>query len=950
MASISRVFLGWNRPLVHSAAEYLARTFKVENGGVDLSRVTLIAPGGRFGRQIIEEIAISHGAVLGEFLTIERFVSRLIDSPQLPTDWLRKLAWVRAAAELSTEERESLWPASVQNSTVQLLAMAQAIDNAAKRLASDGVGFEDALAVVEEKDLPDIPRWRALNILKSAYLRQLAGFNSVDPWSHRARAAHDANSLHIGNVILVGLVEIPGLFRKFLERGTGNVTALIAAPDDRDHLFDHLGTADTRAWQKELLEIDDSAITVADGPTQQAQAAVVIAGGDAQPRKPDSVVIAVPDEEVLDALELLGRSLEQPTDGRIPLRLRSAAGSSASQTAPARMLRLVAEFLADPELPAFSRLLRHTDIEAFIRGAAIRRAGPLIQHTTDLLGFVDSYGTTYVHSTIDGTWLGGLRKEDPIRRTVLEAIYSGMTEMLAGLWRENRPASERPISAWMHMIVGLVRSVFGTPADERSVAAIEAIESIARSMQTGSIHGEHEPAISPDAAIRIILAELGRTQIPSPGDDNAVELLGWFEAVHDAADLLILTGMNEGCAPRDASADPLIPEALRQALGLATRQAALARDQCLLTQAMHMRPRVAVIAGRRRIDGSRLWPSRLLLAADDATVVRRLGWFLTEQMEPPPGPGMVPVLSNGGATSQAFSVRPVVEHDPLESVSVTSFKRYMRSPYEFYLHEVMKLREVPELAVELEATTFGDFLHRILDLFGQGPVAASTDEAEILAELERIARNVAEVDFGANPPTAVAVQYEQAMYRLKAFAKWQAERSRQGWSILLTEWVPKGGVLKTEHGDLRIRGRIDRIDYHAEKKQIALIDYKTGEGDGKNFKQMYRESSTSLFGPWSDLQLPLYRMLAQPIADEKDASITMGYVWIPKTGKVEFLEGAWTTGELDRGIEQAVDLAGRMLRGEWHTPGNAIPEDGPMAALLGVSIILPSGEDEGGDE
>jgi hypothetical protein len=202
-------------------------------------------------------------------------------------------------------------------------------------------------------------------------------------------------------------------------------------------------------------------------------------------RTPDSVVIAVPDDEVLDALELLGRSLEPPTGGRIPLRLRSAAGTSASQTAPARLLRLVSEFLSDPELPAFARLLRHTDIETFVRETAIRRAGPLVQHNTDLLGFLDSYGTTYVHSTIDGSWLGGLRKEDPIRRTVLEAIYAGVTEMLGGLWREHRPAPERPISAWMHMIVGLVRRVFGTPADLRSIAAIDGVESIARSMQAG---------------------------------------------------------------------------------------------------------------------------------------------------------------------------------------------------------------------------------------------------------------------------------------------------------------------------------------------------------------------------------------------------------------------------------------------------------------------------------
>lgn len=955
MASISQVFLGWNRPLVHTAAEYLAHHFKVENGGVDLSRVTLIAPGARLGRHIIDEIARAHGAVLGEFLTIDRFVCGLVDPPHVPTDWLRRLAWVRAASELSTEERQSLWPPGVQNSPVQLLAMAHAIDTAARRLAGDAVSFQDALETVQEKDLPDIPRWQALNLLQSGFQRQLTAINSIDPWSHRVTVGKNAHSLHIGRVILVGMVEIPGLLRTILERAHGSVTTLIAAPEDRSPLFDRLGTADTKAWHNQTLPIDDASITVADGPQQQAQAAIVLAGADPNsnphPRTPDSVVIAVPDEEVLDALELLGRSLEPPQDGRIPLRLRSLTGTSATQTSPARMLKLVSEFLSDPELPAFSKLLRHTDIETFIRAAARRRAGALIHHDTDLLGFLDSYGTEYVHASIDGTWLGRSVGRNAAGRAVLDAIYVGATELLDGLWSDNRPARERPISAWMHVIVGLVRRVFGTPAERRSLAAISAIESIARSLQAGTIFAEHEPRISPDAAIRIVLAELARTQIPHEPDASAVELLGWLDAVHDPAELLILTAMNEGCAPRDATADPLIPDSLRSALGLSTRQATLARDLCLLTQAMHMHPRVAIIAGRRRIDGSRLWPSRLLLASDDATVVRRLGWFLAEQLDPPPGPGMIPRLSSTAPASSAFSVMPVQEHAPLKSVSVTSFKRYMRSPYEFYLHDVLKLRDVPELALELEATRFGDFLHRILEIFGKGPVASSTDEAQIAAELERIARDVAEVDLGSSPPTAVAIQFEQAMYRLKTFAPWQAERARQGWSILLIEHEVKGGILKTPHGDLEVHGRIDRIDYNAKTNQIALIDYKSGESDGKNFKQMYREDSTSVFGPWSDLQLPLYRMLAKSIADEKGASITMGYVRMPKSGKVELLEGTWTPAQLDRGIEQAVDLAGRMLRGDWLTPGTASPDEGPIAALLGVSIILPAGDDdEGGDE
>lgn len=949
MARINRVFLGWDRPLVHTAAEHLARLFKVPGGGVDCSTVTLIAPGGRLGRQIVEEIARSHRAVLGEFLTIDRFVSRVCHSPRLAPDWIRRLAWVRAASALSTQERAALWPAAVQNSPVQLLSMAQAIDAAARRLAGDGVSFEDARGAVVEKDLPDAERWSALSLLHGAYAGQLGAMGFVDPWTHRVDTGRRASELEIGSVVLVGVVELPGLFREILRRGHGEVTALIAAPPRREDLFDELGGADPSAWQQERIVIADAAIHVVEGPVQQAQAALVLAGGDNAAPRPDAVVIAVPDEEVLDAIERLGRSLEAPSDGRMPLKLRSAAGVSAVMTPPGRLLRLVGEFLADPEFPAFSRLLRHADVERCVRRAAMQRGGSIIREETNLLAALDAYGADHVHGRIDGTWLGG-KREDPLRTSLLTAIYQGVAEMLSSLWMDGRPAPARPISAWMSPIVAVARLVSAGSVDEQEVAAMRVIETTARNMHEGARFGDLEPHVPPDAAIRLLLGELSRAQIPAPFDPEAVELVGWLEAVHDPAETIILTGMNEGCAPREAPADPLVPEALRQALGLSTRRATLARDLCLLTQAVHGHPRVEIIAGRRRVDGSRLWPSRLLLAADDATVARRIGWFLADPIDSPPPLGDIPKLRAQGPTRDAFSVMPIEPHEALREVSVTSFKRYMRSPYEFYLREVLELEDVPPLASELEARAFGDFLHRVLERFASSSSARSSDEGAIFGELRELAAVEAMVQFGHQPPTAVAVQLEQAMYRLKGFARWQAERARDGWEILHVEWKAPRLTLHPSEGELRVKGRIDRIDIHRARGEIALIDYKSGEGDKSAIKGMYRAASTSLFGPWTDLQLPLYRAMASPLAEQHRAKIVMGYVWLPKSGEVEWLEGTWEESVLDQGIEQAEELAGRMLRGEWMHTGNATPTDGPTAALLGVSIILPENEAEGGEE
>src|SRR5690606_27028320 len=92
-------------------------------------------------------------------------------------------------------------------------------------------------------------------------------------------------------------------------------------------------------------------------------------------------------------------------------------------------------------------------------------------------------------------------------------------------------------------------------------------------------------------------------------------------------------------------------------------------------------------------------------------------------------------------------------------------------------------------------------------------------------------RDLARRRYGSSRPAAVAVQIEQGVARLEAFAQWQADWAARGWSIDQVE-QPQGNTpvpFPLDDGrSVWIKGRIDRIDRHADGSW-ALFDYKTGD-------------------------------------------------------------------------------------------------------------------------
>ncbi len=273
-------------------------------------------------------------------------------------------------------------------------------------------------------------------------------------------------------------------------------------------------------------------------------------------------------------------------------------------------------------------------------------------------------------------------------------------------------------------------------------------------------------------------------------------------------------------------------------------------------------------------------------------------------------------------------------------MSVSSFRTFLGSPYLFFLQRVLRVKTVDDRARELDPLRFGQLAHDALEVFGKKGPHDSEDAREIKAFLRATVDDLVGQRFGASPLPAIALQGEQLKRRLAAFASIQAERSRAGWRIQAVEWTPAElPVLEVDGQAMRINGRIDRIDVHADGRW-AILDYKAGEKPGDPDKAHRRRDGT-----WIDLQLPLYRLLAQGLGRKGEPEL--GYCAIGKDEPgIRFVTADWTEAEIESALDVARDVVRRVRAREFWNPGRT-PYEEILKAIWGEGMVLANGDPEG---
>ncbi len=246
------------------------------------------------------------------------------------------------------------------------------------------------------------------------------------------------------------------------------------------------------------------------------------------------------------------------------------------------------------------------------------------------------------------------------------------------------------------------------------------------------------------------------------------------------------------------------------------------------------------------------WVSALLLAA------KRGGANLFAKL---PMPMLQTLLLGRVSGGIASTPAPVVEFQQVpRKISASGYQQLVDCPYQYFAQSILKLREVDELAEEMEKRDFGEMVHDILHRFHQkipAVTAMSIEDAKrvLLAETALVFADSLAQNFIAH---AWRLQWESA---IDTYLAWQVKREAEGWRWQAGE-LKSGFEFMLDNGEmLRVEGRIDRLDLNGE--HAGVIDYKARNPGA--LKQKLNQAG-------EDVQLGVYAALAEAINPEQGVS------------------------------------------------------------------------------
>ena len=897
-----RHFLSDASPILKQAVTWLREAYPPAGTTWDLHDLVIALPGRRAIRRLTElivERSGESGLLTPTLVTVGDLPEQLYE-PDLPLagDLHTNLAWIQAAQQTpelaallprppDADDLESWWSLADQFGRV-LDDLAAACLTPAQ--VPDRCRTDDLF-------LPEPERWQALAAIADHQDEILRAMGFVERRVARQASLERAELHAAGDIVLLGTLDMPPVLTGMLRALNTDLIVLVHAEADLCDGFDDLGLFEVDAWHDRHVEIPDSCFHVVDRPFDQGRQAAACLFDSAEDHDGhvsiDDITVGLGDESDVDAIRHALRLAGLPT--------RYAAGRPMATAAPVSFLAALAQLVESRRTRDLAGLLRHPDIEDYLRAAG--------KDQTDWMAILDEYGAEHLPHRIGDEWLGS------------------RAPRLAFLWRcierllPDNPMRVAPLPEWCEPIRETLRHIYGgrildrdREEDSGTLRALERISSLLD--EHNRLHPDHvtTPTVTYPEAVNFLLSRLDVETVPEEGGIAAVELLGFLELPLDDAPVLVLTGLNEGRVPRVRGADPLLPDALRRGLGLDDNRRRFAHAVCAMHTIVRTRPNVHCITARWSDEKDPLAPSRLLLACDDKTRLRRLEEFygtIGKDQATPAGP----VLLLPGEQTQFVPPAPPVDDDtPLpHQLSVTAFRDYIACPYRFYLRRVLSLRVPDEPAEEMDGALFGTLAHDVLESFGRSEVSGSADPKAIEDFLISALHDQVATRFGTRRRPAIGVQVDQLRQRLQTFAKAQAEGTADGWRIHHVELMGNE-EFAVDGQPFTLTGRVDRVDVHSDGR-IRVIDYKTSD-TARTPQHAHRHR-----GKWIDLQLPLYRELIRPL--ELPGLPELAYWNLPRRPEDAGLSTAtWSPAEIDEAVERARELVRRIRRREFWPPGD----------------------------
>ncbi|MCH7544999.1 MAG: PD-(D/E)XK nuclease family protein [Planctomycetes bacterium] len=902
---VCRLWLEWSNPCLPEVADRLINQHEATGDVCDLQETLLVTPGKRAGRALLHLLA-AQCTTRNWLLLPPRIVTPgniaevlLPIADRVASSTERQMAWIETLHRAEGESLASLVGSPPETDEVLFWRdLAITITGLQDELAGRRLSFGDVATHAEgvETMFAEVKRWRALESLHVKYLDVLEVHHLTD--SHIARECALSRGIDLektpNKIVLVAVTELNTFQRAVIEPLADCTTSMIHAPETlRDH-FDDLGCLVCESWVDAIIEIDERNLVICDRPSDQSQETLRTIASYGGQYASTEIAIGLGNEKLVKQLQ---RDAQWAG-----LSLHAATGTDLAQTAPCRLLQAISDWVNVPRFAHFASLLRHPDFERRLLRSFEQADSKAERGITSWLSLLDRYFTEHLHQELTGAWLG----EDETRRD-LKAIHDAASDVLSPL-----SGPPRHLGAWAEPILDVLREVYGeldaksSASESKSAEACLALRDLLDSLYAAPV--DLQPIVSASVAIEYLLLEAVNLMLAGELKAEQIEMLGWLELHLDLAPALIITGVNDGDIPHAVQGDAFLPDSLRSGLGLMSNARRYARDAYLLQAILSSRSRVTLIAGRRAERGEPLVPSRLLLACDPETVRTRIEVFCTEVETVAVS---LPVGCPEPGAMSGFVVPQLSQDLELpEKMSVTDFKQYLECPYRYALSRLLKLKTLTDTGQELDPMRFGSLAHDVLEKFGNDTaVRDSDDEREIESYLMTALETIAKDHYGTSPIAPVRVQLARMQQRLMGFARCQARLRSEGWTIHKCElkFTDANELEIPGQSPIRIVGKIDRIDVHEQTGNWRIFDYKTGESGSSPHKvhlglERVPENLDEIV--WKDLQLPLYRFLAQQHGITGD--VELAYFILPKQADgVKISAATWTAPQIEHALETA---------------------------------------------
>lgn len=890
-----RHFLPWDRPLLPQAVAWLAGDWA---GGepLDLAATLVVVPTRQAGRRLREALADyaakrEQAVFPPRVFTPEALVAQAAGGVAA-TRLESLLAWAAVCGEIALEEFRDVFPIDPpQRNFAWALRLAEQFARLQATLAEAGLTIADVVARTGA-DFPETERWSQLGELERRHAEKLAELGLVDAQAAKIAAAnHPEVDEAVNKIVVLGTPDPLPLAIGVLTglAATRPVDVVVFADEAEAARFDVWGRPVAAEWQGREIVLPEFATRVHLAADPAAQAAALAAAARKYPRPDGMLALGVADPEVLP---LVAGEL-----ARAGLAVFNPEGRPRRAEQFYQLLGALAALVREPSWDAVAALARCPDFLAWL---AVRRGAGF--SAARFLAALDKLREDHLPAGLEAALVLGGEKVPEL---------GAMAELRQALRRGEFPGNAMAVLA--EIFAG--RKLDLTREAEAGVA--EAAEAWTEVLRGCAAPKEKFPEVGEgdwwELALRLYGDEVRADDKPA----GALELQGWLELLFEDAPHLAVAGLNDGLVPDAVAGDAFLPESLRVKLGLKTNAARFACDAYFLQAVACCRPRLDVFFGKTSAAGEPLRPSRLLLRCADEELPQRVAFLFREPES----------ARHGLPWTRAWRVVPP-RVGPPERVAVTALRAWLDCPFRFYLRHALRLAAVEVTKEEMDARDFGTLLHSALEALALDEGLRGCADAAVLRDflhsaLERKAR----AKFGTEITLPLVIQLESARQRLGKAAELEAAERAAGWRTVAVE---REFVL--EVGGLTVKGKIDRIDRHAETGAVRVIDYKTSDQPvspaDAHLRTVKREETPPTWAVveidekakrWVDLQLPLYE---RALAAEFGGSVACGYFNLPKAigesgiilwdgFSAELRESAWRC---------ALGVAGAIRGGEFWPP------------------------------